>query len=153
MYGQVRYIKRHTSYEVTERTCCRGLPVRQQQLSRGMSPMQLVRPQPDGTQPDEGQAIQKPVPLWPPLCWCRPHGDFRLPSAAALLQTTKSGLCRGQEEIFNHAHLSSTTPSVCRWATVYDKDNFNLHWLYSIKDIYLIMDMLKNYHTADSRNT
>lgn len=55
---------------------------------------------------------------------------------------------------------SSTTlifplpPQACAgWPWFMIRTTLNLHWLYSIKDIYLIMGMLEDYHTADNRNT
>lgn len=80
-----------------------------------MSAVQLVRPEPDGPEPEKGASLQEPDPVWPALRGRRAHGMLRFHATAPQFQTAESGLCSRQEEKLYHAYFPIAATGLLRW--------------------------------------
>lgn len=79
-----------------------------------MPPLQFVRSQFDGAQPETSAPIQKSDPLRFAFCGRRTHGNVGFHATIASVQTAIAGMCRGEAEIFDDADISVAAASMFR---------------------------------------
>ena len=76
--------------------------------------MQQLRDELVRDEPEEGQKVQEPDPVRPPLRRHGPHGELGLHAAAEELQATEPRVRRGQEEELDHAHIPAAAAGLLR---------------------------------------